>query len=281
MQTVGEIKQIHKIIREQKVNGKKVAFVPTMGNLHAGHISLITKAVEAGDFVVSSVFVNPLQFCEGEDYGEYPRTLKEDQEKLKDAGCDLLFAPPVSEMYPRAKVTNVIAPAEITDILCGLSRPGHFAGVTTVVTKLFGIVQPDIAVFGKKDFQQLAVIRRMTEDLSLPIEIIGMETVREADGLAMSSRNSFLSEPDRKTAIAISENLKKAKAQIESGNKDFAAIEKSGRAELEIVGFVVDYFTVREQATLNNATIDDRKLVILVAAKLGSTRLIDNIDFVL
>ncbi|THB69707.1 MAG: pantoate--beta-alanine ligase [Gammaproteobacteria bacterium] len=281
MQTVGEIKQIHKIIREQKVNGKKVAFVPTMGNLHAGHISLITKAVEAGDFVVSSVFVNPLQFCEGEDYGEYPRTLKEDQEKLKDAGCDLLFAPPVSEMYPRAKVTNVIAPAEITDTLCGLSRPGHFAGVTTVVTKLFGIVQPDIAVFGKKDFQQLAVIRRMTEDLSLPIEIIGMETVREADGLAMSSRNSFLSEPDRKTAIAISENLKKAKAQIESGNKDFAAIEKSGRAELESVGFVVDYFTVREQATLNNATIDDRKLVILVAAKLGSTRLIDNIDFVL
>ncbi len=281
MKTIHTIAELRQIIKSYHSMGETVAFVPTMGNLHAGHISLIAKAKEIATHVVSSVFVNPLQFCEGEDFGTYPRTLKEDQQKLEKAGADLLFAPAVTEMYPNGNkaMTQVLAPNEITDTLCGSCRPGHFSGVTTVVAKLFGMVQPDIAVFGEKDFQQLAVIRRMVVDLSMPIEILGMPTVRESDGLAMSSRNAYLNTEDRAQAPILIDLLNKTKEKIIAGNRDYKELENSGRDMLLANSFVPDYFVIREQATLKDAEKSDKNLVILLAAKIGETRLIDNISF--
>ncbi len=278
MKTVHTIAELREEVRNQKAAGNKVGFVPTMGNLHEGHISLVEKANEVSDFVVASIFVNPLQFGAGEDLDTYPRTLKEDQEKLEAAEADLLFAPSVSEMYPdgNAAQTTVTVPDELTNTLCGASRPGHFCGVTTVVTKLFGMVQPDLAVFGEKDFQQLAVIRRMTNDLCLPVEIIGMPTVREDDGLAKSSRNGFLTEQERAKAVVVNQLIKETIAKIESGDKNFKDMEQQGIERLKQEGFEPDYFAIRQQDTLKDATADDKKIVVLVAAKLGTPRLIDN-----
>ncbi len=278
MKTVHTIAELREEVRNQKAAGNKVGFVPTMGNLHEGHISLVEKANEVSDFVVASIFVNPLQFGAGEDLDTYPRTLPEDQEKLTAANADLLFAPAVTEMYPNgnAAQTTVTVPDELTNTLCGASRPGHFCGVTTVVTKLFGMVQPDLAVFGEKDFQQLAVIRRMTDDLCLPVEIIGMPTVREEDGLAKSSRNGFLTTEERTKAVFINKLLKETITKIESGDKAFKGMEQQAIESLKQEGFDPDYFAIRQQDTLKDATAEDKKIVVLIAAKLGIPRLIDN-----
>ncbi|THB72132.1 MAG: pantoate--beta-alanine ligase [Gammaproteobacteria bacterium] len=278
MKTVHTIAELREEVRKQKAAGNKVGFVPTMGNLHEGHISLVEKANEVSDFVIASIFVNPLQFGAGEDLDTYPRTLPEDQQKLEAADTDLLFAPSVTEMYPNgnAAQTTVTVPDELTDTLCGASRPGHFCGVTTVVTKLFGMVQPDLAVFGEKDYQQLAVIRRMTNDLCLPVEIIGMPTVREDDGLAKSSRNGFLTDEQRSKAVFINQLLKETIARIESGDKAFKDMEQLAIERLKQDGFEPDYFAIRQQDTLKDATAKDNKIVVLVAAKLGTPRLIDN-----
>ncbi len=278
MKTVHTIAELREEVSKQKRAGNKVGFVPTMGNLHEGHISLVEKAKEISDFVVISIFVNPLQFGAGEDLDSYPRTLVEDQQKLEAVAADLLFAPSAKEMYPNgnAAMTSVSVPEDLTNTLCGASRPGHFNGVSTVVTKLFGMVQPDLAVFGEKDFQQLAVIRRMTIDLSLPVEIIGMPTVREDDGLAKSSRNSFLTAQERCKAVVINKLIKETIAKIEAGDKGFKQLEAQGIEKLKQEGFAPDYFAIREQSTLRDATAADKKIVVLVAAKLGIPRLIDN-----
>lgn len=278
MKTVHTIAELREEVSKQKSKGNKVGFVPTMGNLHAGHISLVEKAKEVSDFVVISIFVNPLQFGAGEDLDAYPRTLIDDQEQLEAVAADLLFAPSAKEMYPNgnAAMTSVSVPDELTNTLCGASRPGHFNGVSTVVTKLFGMVQPDLAVFGEKDFQQLAVIRRMTADLSLPVEIVGMPTVREDDGLAKSSRNGFLTAQERCKAVVINKLIKQTIAKIEAGDKGFKQLEKQGTEKLKQEGFTPDYFAIREQNTLRDATAEDKKIVLLVAAKLGIPRLIDN-----
>lgn len=281
MQTVNSIQELRAIIKAQRIAGKRIGFVPTMGNLHEGHITLVREGQKKADFIVSSVFVNPTQFGAGEDFDKYPRTLKEDQEKLSAAGCNLLFAPPVDEMYPGDQASwAAVHVTKVGERHCGASRPGHFDGVSTVVTKLFNIVQPDVALFGKKDFQQLAVIRRMTTALCFGIEIIGVDTVREASGLAMSSRNGYLSAEEKQKAATIYQTLCRTRDAIRSGEKNFSALEQSADAVLAQAGFQPEYFTVCRADTLEPAGADDKNLVILVAAKMGKTRLIDNIDFV-
>ena len=280
MKTVHTIEQLREEIQQQRMAGKRIGFVPTMGNLHAGHITLLTEGLKHADYMVSSVFVNPTQFGEGEDFDSYPRTLEQDQKKLADAGCDLLFAPGVDEMYPadqdqwaRVQVT------EITQRHCGAARVGHFDGVSTVVTKLFNIVKPDVALFGKKDFQQLAVIRRMVTALCFDIEIIGVDTVREQNGLAMSSRNGYLSEAQKQQAATLYQCLQQAKQAIAEGEKNFSKVSQQAEAKLQQAGFILEYFTVCRADTLEPAQGGDKDLVILAAAKMGQTRLIDNIDF--
>lgn len=280
MQTVNTIKELRAIIHAQRLAGKRIGFVPTMGNLHEGHITLIREGQKHADFMVSSVFVNPTQFVAGEDFDKYPRTLKEDQEKLAAAGCNLLFAPPVDEMYPGDQATwaNVHV-TKITERHCGAARPGHFDGVSTVVTKLFNIVTPDVALFGKKDFQQLAVIRRMVTALCFGIEIIGVETVREANGLAMSSRNGYLTEDEKNRAAALYRCLCKARDTINAGYTNYAELSSAADDELVAAGFIPDYFSVCRADTLEPAQPGDKQLVILAAARMGKARLIDNIDF--
>ena len=276
MQTVHTIAEVRQQVRNWKLAGLKVGFVPTMGNLHAGHIHLVTEALKLADKVVASVFVNPTQFGPSEDFDAYPRTLDDDQAKLAGAGCDLLFAPSVDEMYPRRNLTWVDVD-ELGDHLCGASRPGHFRGVTTVVSKLFNIVQPDLACFGEKDFQQLAVIRRMTSDLFFPVEIIGVPTVREPSGLAMSSRNGYLSAQEKADAAVLQATLQAMKADIEAGADDWRALESKYSQTLEAKGFKVDYLSIAQAESMAPASLPDSQLVIAVAAKLGSTRLIDNV----
>ena len=277
MQTVHTIAEVRQQVRDWKLAGLKVGFVPTMGNLHAGHIHLVSEAIKLADRVVASVFVNPTQFGPSEDFDAYPRTLEADQAKLADAGCHLLFAPSVDEMYPRQNLTWVDVD-ELGDHLCGASRPGHFRGVTTVVSKLFNIVQPDLACFGEKDFQQLAVIRRMTSDLFFPVEIIGVPTVREESGLAMSSRNGYLSAQEKADAAVLHGTLQAMRAEIEAGEDDWRSLESKYSQTLETRGFKVDYLSIARADTLGPATLPDRQLVIAVAAKFGSTRLIDNVQ---
>jgi len=260
----------------------EVAFVPTMGNLHDGHLQLVKEAKLLAQKVVVSIFVNPLQFGENEDFSTYPRTLDADIEKLKALNIDLLFTPNVETIYSEGmkQHTQVVVP-EITNTLCGSSRPGHFDGVSTVVCKLFNMVQPSIAIFGKKDYQQLAVIRKMVSDLALPIEIIGSETKRETDGLAMSSRNGYLSEASRKHAPLLQQLLIKTKKEIEAGNKDFFGLSEFLKNEIEKSEFKLDYFSICRQSDLQEvhmATTTDNKLVLLIAAVLGQTRLIDNVE---
>jgi pantoate--beta-alanine ligase len=239
---------------------------------------LITKATQRVDFVVASIFVNPLQFGAGEDLDKYPRTLTADQEKLLEAGCDLLFAPTVEEMYPdgMAGQTRVSVP-QLSEGLCGASRPGHFEGVATVVSKLFNMVQPDLAIFGQKDYQQLAVIRALVHDLNMPIQIIGEPTVRAADGLALSSRNGFLNEDQRAVAPVVYRVLSSIAEAIKQGERDYPALIAAQLQVLEAAGLRPDYLEIRHGLTLRPATAEDRDLVILAAAFLGTTRLIDNL----
>ena len=257
--------------------GQQVAFVPTMGNLHAGHLALVREALRLADRVVVSIFVNPLQFGPTEDFGAYPRTLEQDRALLEAAGTHLLFAPPVAAVYPRgqAEQTRVEVPG-ISDILCGASRPGHFVGVATVVCKLFNMVQPDLAIFGEKDFQQLLVIRLMTEDLSLPVGIRGLATVREPDGLAMSSRNGYLTHEERARAPALYQTLLRAGERLRAGVV-IPEVERLAAGEIVAAGFGPDYFSVRRSGDLGPAGIEDRDLVVLAAARLGRARLIDNL----
>lgn len=278
MQTVNTVSQLRAVIGRWRSAGEKTAFVPTMGNLHQGHLQLVAEARKIADRTVISIFVNPTQFGAGEDFETYPRTEREDLEKLKSAGADLLLLPSASEIYaPEAK--TVVTVTGLSDSLCGLSRPGHFNGVATVVCKLFNIVQPDYALFGLKDFQQLTLIRTMVRDLNIPVEIIPVETVREDSGLAMSSRNGYLSEEERKVAPRLYHALRTAKNSLLAGRQRYADIEREALAFLVASGFHPDYFSICRQSDLKNADSEDRELVILAAANLGNTRLIDNISF--
>jgi len=278
MLTVSSVKQLREEIARHKRQGKRIAFVPTMGNLHEGHLELIKTARGQADFVVASIFVNPMQFGQGEDFEKYPRTEKADAEKLVAQGCDLLFLPSVQTMYPKPleQQTRVEVPG-LSDILCGASRPGHFVGVTTIVCKLFNLVQPDVAVFGEKDFQQLMVIRRMIEELCMPIEIVGVPIVREADGLAMSSRNGYLEAQQRKLAPQLHSIMQSLAKQVRAGETDYAALEKATADKIDQAGFKTDYLVIRRVADLQEPLKADEKKVILAAAFLGTTRLIDNL----
>jgi pantoate--beta-alanine ligase len=279
METVSTTAAVRERVTRWQRAGERVAFVPTMGNLHPGHISLIEVARKRGDRFVASIFVNPMQFGPNEDYAQYPRTPEKDQSMLADAGCDLMFMPDVGEIYPAGfdHSTRVTVP-ELSGLLDGEFRPGHFDGVSTVVAKLFNIVMPDIAVFGEKDFQQLAIIRRMVSDLCVPIEIIGAPTVRETDGLAMSSRNQYLTEEERKIAPHLYAALSRAVNRISGGEKDFAALERGELDGIRKAGFRPDYFTVRDAKTLLPAEPQTKHMVVLVAARLGKARLIDNLQ---
>lgn len=280
MKTLHTIIDVRTQVRAWQKAGEAVAFVPTMGNLHDGHITLVREGLKVAQRVVASVFVNPTQFGPNEDFDKYPRTLEADSAKLAAAGCDLLFAPSVDEMYPHGRTQTVVHVPGLGDALCGRSRPGHFDGVSTVVSKLFHIVPADIALFGEKDFQQLAVIRRMTADLCFPIRIIGVPTVREPSGLAMSSRNGYLTAEQKATAAVIYRSLGTAREAILLGHRrDYPAVAAEAARSIEAAGLVIDYIEIRNGHTLTLAGPGDDYLVIAVAAKLGNTRLIDNIAF--
>ncbi|HEY3433472.1 MAG TPA: pantoate--beta-alanine ligase [Rhodocyclaceae bacterium] len=273
--------QIHNTIaslRSALKDAGRIAFAPTMGNLHEGHISLMQQARSHGDSVVTSIFVNRLQFRPGEDFDSYPRTFKADCDKLEAAGVDHLFAPTEAEMYPRPQGYHVVPPAAQDNILEGEFRPGHFQGVATVVMKLFQIIQPNTALFGKKDYQQLMVIRNMVEDLNLPINIVGADTIRAADGLALSSRNGYLSGDERKEAPRLFETLTKVVAALRQGSTDFPALERDAAAELRRNNWSPDYVAIRKKSDLQFPAAHDSGLVVLAAARLGSTRLIDNLE---
>jgi pantoate--beta-alanine ligase len=258
--------------------GRRVALVPTMGNLHEGHIALMTQARNHADQVVATIFVNRLQFRPGEDFEKYPRTFAADCEKLAAAGVEHLFAPDEAEMYPQPQTYHVEPPPEQAGILDGEFRPGHFRGVATVVMKLFQIAQPDVALFGKKDYQQLMVIRNMARQLALPIEIVGGETVRAADGLALSSRNGYLTETERAEAPRLSRLLQKIRSAIQAGATNFTELEQEAVAELNSAGWKTDYVAARQQSDLNPPSAEKQALVVLAASRLGNTRLIDNIE---
>jgi pantoate--beta-alanine ligase len=282
MITVSRIKELRAAIRQQKQLGKRIGFVPTMGNLHAGHIELVRKALAAADYVVTSIYVNPLQFSAGEDLDKYPRTLDADKTQLVNAGNHVLYIPTTGEIYPRGLEhhTKVIVP-DITDSHCGASRPGHFTGVSTVVNILFNQVQPDIAFFGEKDFQQVAVIRKMVKDLCMPLQIETVPTVRESSGLAMSSRNGYLSAEEKQTASTIYRLLSATAKQIMGGERDYKMLTETAVGQLTETGFNVDYFTIASSETLSPATMDESSITLLTAAYLGKTRLIDNISLTL
>jgi pantoate--beta-alanine ligase len=278
METVTTIAAVRARVREWKSTAKRIAFVPTMGNLHRGHISLIDAARRSAERFVASIFVNPMQFGPNEDFAHYPRTAQQDAAMLSAAGCDLMFMPDAQEIYPDGyeNATRVEVP-ELSRILCGQFRPGHFEGVATVVAKLFNIVEPDVAVFGEKDFQQLTVIRRLTADMCYPIEIVGAPTVRETDGLAMSSRNQYLTAEERRIAPRLYRALQEAVRRIRQGERDFAALERAGSEELARAGFQSEYFAVRDARTLGVPSNHPGELVVLAAARLGKARLIDNL----
>lgn len=282
MQIIHTVAELRNALKSQT----SVVLVPTMGNLHAGHIHLATLAKQQAQCVVVSIFVNPLQFGANEDLASYPRTLDADCEKLKAAGVDIVFAPNVQEMYPDFNAatndlgqTMIISAPPIAKELCGASRPGHFDGVATVVMKLFNIVMPQMAVFGKKDFQQLFIIRELVRQFNLPIEIIAGDTVREASGLAMSSRNGYLTPEQKSHASMLHTCLKEIVASIQQGCVDYAALEQVTVQTLDNIGWLTDYVSVRSARTLLPASKEDTALVVLAAAKIGNTRLIDNIEF--
>ncbi|HTT02265.1 MAG TPA: pantoate--beta-alanine ligase [Steroidobacteraceae bacterium] len=278
METLISAAAVRERVRQWHRDRRRIAFVPTMGNLHAGHMSLIEAARKRGERFVASIFVNPMQFGPNEDFAHYPRTPEADERMLVAAGCDLMFMPDVAEIYPQGATssTHVVVP-ELSRILEGEFRPGHFDGVATVVTKLFNIVEPDMAVFGEKDYQQLTIIRRIVADLCMPVEIIAAPTVRESDGLAMSSRNQYLTAAERSIAPQIFAALQRAAALLSSGESDFAAIEHKGSAALASAGLHPDYFAVRAR-DLSAPRADSRELVVLTAARLSRARLIDNLQ---
>ena len=278
MQRIHTLKELRQIVSSARAEGSKIGLVPTMGNLHEGHLNLVDKARETNDFVVATIFVNPLQFGENEDFGAYPRTLEDDSAKLASRHCDLLFSPSVDEVYPDGLrgESNVHVP-DLTKHHCGASRERHFDGVATIVTKLFNMVQPDQAIFGEKDFQQLMVIRKLVKDLCFPIDIKSVATSREDDGLARSSRNNYLSTEEREKAKYLFATLQDTKKAIETGGNDFALIRREAMKNLINKGFKLDYFNIASVDTLLPAKDDEVDIVILAAAYMGSTRLIDNI----
>jgi pantoate--beta-alanine ligase len=272
---------IHSVpeLRARLAAEPSIAFVPTMGNLHAGHFDLVRIAREHGACVVVSIFVNPLQFGVGEDFDQYPRTLEADCAQLQGL-ADVVFAPSVAEMYPVPQTMRV-TPPPLADELCGAARPGHFSGVATVVLKLFNLVQPQVAVFGKKDYQQWQVIRQLAAQFNLPIRIVGGETVRAADGLALSSRNQYLSPAERSEAVQLSQTLQAVRQELLAGGRDSAALEQQAIDSLAARGWQVDYVAIRSQATLAEPVPGECNLVVLAAARLGATRLIDNLEICL
>lgn len=278
MQIVNKIEEVRKQIDLWKAAGLRIAFVPTMGNLHAGHMTLLQKASSIADKVVASIFVNPLQFGPFEDYEQYPRTLDSDSEKLKKNACELLFLPEAEEMYPlgRELATTIHVPG-ISEILCGQDRPGHFTGMATVVSKLLNAVQPHVAVFGQKDFQQLMIIRRMVLDLCMPVEIVGAPTNREPGGLAMSSRNQYLTKDDLKIAPLLYATLTAVGTELKNGKRNFSSLEKAALKTLQDTGFRPSYFEIRAAIDLQKPTPECAEFVILTAARLGHARLIDNL----
>ena len=280
MQIIHTVLELRQIIASLKQSGKVIAFVPTMGNLHQGHLQLVEKAQAEGDIVVCSIFVNPLQFGEGEDYERYPKTLAADAQKLQQLGCDIVFAPSVDEMYPDSTglgrdQSQVIVPGG-SDILEGASRPGHFTGVATVVTKLFNMVQPNKAIFGEKDYQQLLVIKQFVRELCFPVQILSHPIVRESNGLAMSSRNGYLSEAQKSQAALIYQTLQFLAQQLHTGNRNYGELVQQATEKLDASGFKTDYIKICN-ADLTEPDESSQSLVILVAAYLGSTRLIDNL----
>ncbi|MDO6425832.1 pantoate--beta-alanine ligase [Thalassotalea sp. 1_MG-2023] len=278
MITLNDISSLRETINQWRQQGFKIAFVPTMGNLHAGHIALITEAHKHADKVVASIFVNPMQFGQNEDIANYPRTLQADQQQLEAAKTDLLFTPTPEIVYPKGldKQTFIEVP-QVSEGYCGESRPGHFRGVATVVCKLFNLVQPDIACFGLKDYQQVQVIQTMVEDLSMPIDIIPVATVREASGLALSSRNGYLTEEELKIAPALSQNIQWLAEKIKQ-DTDFIGLAKQAANFINNAGLKTDYIHICHAKTLQPASEDDKNLVILAAAHCGKARLIDNLQ---
>ncbi|NKF49537.1 pantoate--beta-alanine ligase [Shewanella sp. WXL01] len=279
MKTISSIQDIRQQVSQWKQQGKKVAFVPTMGNLHQGHLTLVKNAKQQADVVVVSIFVNPMQFGQNEDFDGYPRTYEQDSKALIEVGADLLFMPTPDIIYPKGldKQTFIEVP-EIGDEFCGATRPGHFRGVATVVNKLFNIVQPDVALFGRKDFQQLLIIKTMVEDLSMPIEIIGIDTIREPSGLAMSSRNGYLTADEKQRAAKLKQAMDYIAQGLQQG-EELANVRQHAIEMIEQVGFKLDYIEVRSAVTLKPANAGDKQLVILAAAYLGKARLIDNMVF--
>lgn len=279
MDQANSVSELRQYVQHWKGHKQSIAFIPTMGNLHQGHLSLIEKGQSLCDKSICSIFVNPMQFGPNEDFNHYPRTLEHDIELLESVNCDLVYMPTASELYPRGleHISQIIV-TDLTDTFEGAHRPGHFTGVATIVAKLFNIVKPDISVFGKKDFQQYCVIKKMTRDLNLDVEIIGQETSRETSGLATSSRNQYLDDAQKSQAALIYRTLQDAANKIKNGDKNFASIEKQATDQLDQAGFDIDYFSVCNAEDLNPATAEDRNLVILVTAVLGDTRLLDNIE---
>ncbi|MFC2351865.1 pantoate--beta-alanine ligase [Eikenella halliae] len=274
------MKIIHTIqeLRDWRREAGSVAFVPTMGNLHEGHLALVREAAKRADQVVVSIFVNRLQFGQGEDFDRYPRTLEQDAAKLAGEGVAVLFAPSEQELYPNVAQQYNVEPPNLQNELCGAFRPGHFRGVATVVAKLFNIVEPDYACFGKKDYQQLVILQGMAADLNFRVEIVPVDIGRAADGLALSSRNQYLSEAERKQAPQLYRELQAVARAVENGNRDYAALEQQAAANLKQAGWQVDYVEIRHAGNLQVAHVGDSELVVLAAARLGNTRLIDNIE---
>lgn len=277
MIVVNSVQTLRRLIQTHRDMGHRIGFVPTMGNLHTGHLSLVQTAKQYADIVVVSIFVNPTQFGPNEDFDSYPRTFEQDQALLEQQNADIVFAPEVKEVYPHWPNLTKVQVAELGNNHCGASRPGHFDGVTTVVSKLFNMVQPDCAVFGQKDFQQLAILRRMTSDLNFDIEIIGAPIVREDNGLAMSSRNGYLSTGQKQQASFIYQTLGWMKQQIDNGERDYRSLEQAASQRLAEHNFKPDYVHIARQDTLEMAQDGDQELVILVAAFMDKVRLIDNI----
>ena len=274
------MKIIHTIkeLRDWRREAGSVAFVPTMGNLHEGHLALVREAAKRADKAVVSIFVNRLQFGQGEDFDRYPRTLEQDAAKLAGEGVTVLFAPSEQELYPNVAQQYNVEPPNLQNELCGAFRPGHFRGVATVVAKLFNIVEPDYACFGKKDYQQLAILQGMAADLNFRVKIVPVDIGRAADGLALSSRNQYLSEAERKQAPQLYRELQAVARAVENGNRDYAALEQQAAANLKQAGWQVDYVEIRHAGNLQIAHVGDNELVVLAAARLGNTRLIDNIE---
>ena len=277
MEIYSNVADLRAALNKLRQQNRRIGFVPTMGNLHAGHISLMHQAKTHADCVVASIFVNRLQFGPNEDFDKYPRTFEADCAQLREAGVDFLFAPTENDLYPEPQ-TYAVEPPEIQFMLEGECRPGHFCGVATVVMKLFQIVQPDVAVFGKKDYQQLMVIRNMTNQFMLPIRIIGGETVRAEDGLALSSRNGYLSPEERAEAPRLQQTLQNIRQAVLSGDHDYEALCRKAAENLDSHCWKTDYISIRRQQDLAPATAADRDLVIVAASRLGTPRLLDNLE---